>query len=80
MGSSGTHPQISYRKLRCRRVQLCEGCRARNWSFVPDNTLPLLPMVAADEAHPEHDGPAKGKQVPRIRVRSEDRDILSTAV
>ena len=36
-GSSVAHPQISYRKRRCRRVQLCEGCRARNWSFVLDN-------------------------------------------
>ena len=80
MGSSGTHPQRSHRKRRCRRVQLCEGCRARNWSFVLDNPPPLLPMVAVGEAHPEHDGPAHGTRVPRIRVRSVEWDILSTAV
>ena len=47
---------------------------------VLDNTPPLLPMVAAGEAHPEHHGPAHGTRVPRIRVRSVEWDILSTAV
>ena len=41
---------------------------------------PLLPMVAVGEAHPEHDGPAHGIRVPRIRVRSVEWDILATAV
>ena len=41
---------------------------------------PLLPIVAVGEAHPEHDGPAHGTRVPRIRVRSVEWDILSTAV
>ena len=42
MGSRGTHPQRSYRKRRCRRVQLCEGCRAINWSSVLDTTPPYF--------------------------------------
>ena len=47
---------------------------------VLDNTPPLLPMVAAGEAHPEHHGPAHGTRVPRIGVRSVEWDILPTAV
>ena len=39
-----------------------------------------LDVVAVGEAHPEHDGPAHGTRVPRIRVRSVVRDIFPTAV
>ena len=41
---------------------------------------PLLPMLAAGEAHPEHHGPVHGTRVPWIWVRSVGWDILSTAV
>ena len=78
MGRSGTHPQRSNRKRRCRRVQLCEGCRARNWSFVLDDTPPRLPMVAVGEVHPEHNGSAHGTRLPRIPERNVEWDILST--
>ena len=67
--------QRSYRKSRCRSVQLCDGSRARNWSFVLDKPPSLLPMVAVGAAYPEQDGGAHGTLVRRIRVRSVERDV-----
>ena len=69
MGNSDTHPPSSYKKRRC---SCCADIRRLpREKLVMLYSIPhLLPMVVVDEAHPEHDGPALGTRVPRIRVRS----------
>ena len=50
-------------------LQVCVTVRrlSREKPVVLDNnTPPLLPMVAAGEARPEHHGPAHGTRVPQI--------------
>ena len=78
-----TSTNFSLKKLQETSLQACAAVRR-----LPREELvvrarhhpPLLPIVAVGEAHPEHDGPAHGTRVPRIRVRSVEWDILSTAV
>ena len=68
-GKCGTRPPSSYKQRRC---SCCAAVRRlpRDKLVVLNNTPHLLPKVPVGEAHPEHDGPAHGTRVPRIRVRS----------
>ena len=72
----------STKKLRETSLQVCEIVRRLPWEklVVLDNTPPVPPMETAGEAHPEHHGPAHGTRLTRIRMRSVEWDILSTAV
>ena len=72
----------SAKKLQETSLQACAAVPRlpREKPVVRARQPPLLPMVAVGEAHPEHDGPAHGIRVPRIRVRSVEWDILATAV
>ena len=73
MGRTGTHPKISYRKRRWRRVQQS----ARTSSFVLDNPHPCAANGAVGEAYLEQDDAAHGTLVPQIRVLSVERDLPS---
>ena len=69
----------STKQLQETSLQVCATVRRlprEKLVVVLDNTPPLLPMVAADEAHPEH----HGTRVPRIRVRSVKWDVMSTDI